>query len=170
MPKSLIYLHCKMQSRIRKAGVRQGLGENKLGLLSMTMPIRVTLWSLMLLCENLGSHTHEGNLPVLLSHCSPPATAPNFPGEEGQNVIKSVEWPRVWAHCWVTSATDTWGSHKEQPPSPSREKQGKCPGLDHEQFCYVSLLSHACFIAKVGWSSPKTYKWKGEQDQTEKQH
>lgn len=41
--KSLIYLHCKMQSRIRKAGVRQGLGENKLGLLSMTMPIRVTL-------------------------------------------------------------------------------------------------------------------------------
>lgn len=68
MLESLINLHCKMQSRIRKARVRQGLGEDRLGLLSMTNPIRVIIWSLMLLCENLGSRTHEGHLPVTAQH------------------------------------------------------------------------------------------------------
>lgn len=168
MIKSLIHLHCKMQSRIRKAGVRQGLGEDRLGLLPMTNPTRVTIWSLMLLCENLQSHTHEGNLPVLY------VTAQHLQQHQICLVKRdkmwfNLEWPRVWAHCWVCFAMGMQGSHKEQPLFPSHE-QGKCPGTGHELFLLYISAFHACFTARVCWSSLKTYKWMGKQDQTEKQH
>lgn len=73
MLESLIYLHCKMQSRIRKAGVRQGLGKDRLGLSSMTNPTRVTIWSIICSVKIWGAiHMREISqcFESLLNTCS----------------------------------------------------------------------------------------------------
>lgn len=132
---SLIYLHCKMQSRIGEMRVRQRLGEDRLGLLSMTNP------SLMLLCENLGSHTHEGHLPVcygtaqhLHQHqiCLVKRTKCDLicVVAKGLSLLLRVFCIR---HMGITQTTTLY-------PSQSMGREST-QGLNHEQFLYPSAFS-----------------------------